>query len=92
MCVSNTLEPRCTRSNTRRALSVLFLVVGGLVVKAPASRAEDPGFGSRLRFWDFPGSCHTSDFKKNGTSVVSLQGARSDRVSAGTGWPGVSIL
>ena len=34
----------------------------GLVVKASASRAEDPGFESRLR-WDFSGSSHTSDFK-----------------------------
>ena len=35
----------------------------GLVVKASASRAEDPGFESRFR-WDFSGSSHTSDFKK----------------------------
>ena len=34
----------------------------GLVVKASASRAEDPGFESRLRR-DFFGSSHTSDFK-----------------------------
>ena len=34
----------------------------GLVVRASASRAEDPGFESRLRR-DFPGSSHTSDFK-----------------------------
>ena len=37
--------------------------LGGLVVKASASRVEDPGFESRLRR-DFSGSSHTSDFKK----------------------------
>ena len=36
--------------------------LGGLVVKASASRAEDPGFESRLRR-DFSGSSHTSDIK-----------------------------
>ena len=34
----------------------------GLVVKASASGAEDPGFESRLRR-DFSGSSHTSDLK-----------------------------
>ena len=34
----------------------------GLVVKASVSRAEDPGFKSRLR-QDFSGSSHTNDFK-----------------------------
>ena len=34
----------------------------GLVVKASASRAEDPGFESRLRR-DFSRSSHTSDLK-----------------------------
>ena len=34
--------------------------LGGLVVKASASGAEDPGFESRLRR-DFSGSSHTSD-------------------------------
>ena len=34
----------------------------GLAVKAFASRAEDPGFKSRLR-WDFSASSHTSDLK-----------------------------
>ena len=36
--------------------------LGGLVVKASASRAEGPGFESRLRR-DFSGSSHTSDLK-----------------------------
>ena len=34
----------------------------GLLVKAAASRAEDPGFAFRLRR-DFSGSSHTSDLK-----------------------------
>ena len=62
----------------------------GLVVKASASRAEDPGFQSRLRR-DFPGSSHTSD-SIIGTPVATLPGAWRYRVSAGTGLPGVSIL
>ena len=64
--------------------------LAGLVVKASASGAEDPGFESRLRR-NFSGSCHTSDFK-TGTPVATMPGAWRDRVSAGTGWPGVSIL
>ena len=35
----------------------------GLVVKASASRAEDPEFDSRLRRGGFSGSSHTSDLK-----------------------------
>ena len=61
-----------------------------LVVKASASGAEDPGFESRLRR-DFSGSSHTSDLKM-GTPVATLPEAWRYRVSAGTGWPGVSIL
>ena len=64
--------------------------LGGLVVKASASGAEDPGFESRLRR-DFSGSSHTSDFKI-GTPVAILPGAWRYRVSTGTGRPGVSIL
>ena len=64
--------------------------LGGLVVKSSASRAEDPGFESRLRR-DFSGSSHTSDFKI-GTPMATLPGAWRYRVSAGIGWPGVSIL
>ena len=62
----------------------------GLVVKASASGAEDPGFESRLRR-DFSGSSHTSDLNI-GTPVATLPGAWRYRVSAGTGRPGVSIL
>ena len=60
------------------------------MVKASASGAEDPGFESRLRR-DFSGSSPTSDFKI-GTPVATLPGAWRDRVSTGTGRPGVSIL
>ena len=62
----------------------------GQVVKASASRAEDPEFESRLRR-DFSGSSHTSDLNF-GTRVATLSGAWRYRVSAGTGRPGVSIL
>ena len=69
--------------------TVSYRIVG-LVVKASASRAENPGFESRLRR-DFSGSSHTSDLKI-GTPVATLPSAWRYRVSAGTGWPGVSIL
>ena len=62
----------------------------GLMAKVSASRAEDPGFESRLRR-DFFWVDHTSDLKI-GTPVATLPGAWCNRVSAGTGWPGVSIL
>ena len=62
----------------------------GLVDKASASRAEDPGFESRLRR-DFSRSSHTSD-SQLGTPLATLPGAWRSRVSAGTGRPGVSIL
>ena len=45
----------------------------GLEVTAAASRAEDPGFESRLSR-DFSGSSHTSDLKI-GTPVATLSGA-----------------
>ena len=45
------------------SLSCLIHRLVGLVVKVPASRAEGPGFESRLRL-DFSGSSHTSDLKK----------------------------
>ena len=57
----------------------------GLVVKASASGAEDPGFESRLPR-DFSGSSHTSD-SKIGTPVATLPGAWHNRVSAETGRP-----
>ena len=63
----------------------------GLVVNASASRAEDIGFDSCLHCGNFSGSSHTSDLKI-ATPVASLPHAWQYRVSAGTGWPGVSIL
>ena len=51
------------------------------MVKASASRAEDPGFEPPLRR-DFPGSSHTSDLKI-GTAVATLPGAWRYRVSTG---------
>ena len=76
-----------------RKSSVISLISNslvGLVVKASALRTEDPGFESRLRR-DFSGSSHTSDLKIS-TPVEALPGAWRYRVSAETGWPGVSIL
>ena len=64
--------------------------LGGLVVKASSSGAEDLEFKSRLR-WDLSGSSHTCDLKI-GTPVATLPNAWQYKVSAGTGWPGVSIL
>ena len=63
----------------------------GLVVKASASRAEDPGFDSHLRCGDFPGSSDTSDVK-SGTPVAALPIAWCYMVSAGVGWPGIRTL
>ena len=62
----------------------------GLVVKASASRAEDPGSNPACA-GIFPGSNHTSDLQI-GTPVATLPGAWRYTVSAGTGRPGVSIL
>ena len=45
----------------------------GLVVKASASRVEDPEFDSRLRRGDFSGSNHTSDFKIGTPVAVPCQ-------------------
>ena len=70
-------------------LSLDHLVVQ--VVEVSASRAEDPEFDSHLRCGDFFGLSHTSDLKI-GTPVATLSGAWGYRVSAGTVWPGVSIL
>ena len=62
----------------------------GLVVRRPPRERKIPGLNpacARI----FLGSSHTSDFKI-GTPVATLPGAWHYRVSAGTGWPGVSIL
>ena len=62
----------------------------GVVVKASASRAEDPRFNPACAKI-FAGSSHTCDLKI-GTPVATLPGAWRDRVSAGTGRPSVIIL
>ena len=56
-----------------------------------ALRVEDQGFDSGLRCGEFSGSSHTSDLKI-GSPVATLQGTWHYGVSAGTGWPGVSVL
>ena len=62
----------------------------GLVVKASASRADDPGFDFLFRR-DFPGLSHINDLKI-ATPVATLPGVWRYRVSAGTGRSGVSML
>ena len=66
-------------------LCLLFDRLVGLVVKGSISRAEDPGFESHLH-QDF-----SSDLKI-GTPVAILPDVWWYRVSAGAGWPDVSIL
>ena len=61
------------------------------MVKASASEVADLGFNSRFHRGDFSRLGHASDLKI-GTPVATLPGAWCYRVSAGTGWPGVSIL
>ena len=87
---SRTGALHCDRVDSKLDLQLANRLVG-LVVKASAPRAADPGFDSRLRSGDFCGSSHTSDLKI-GAPVASLSGAWRYRVSAGTGWPVVSIL
>ena len=71
--------------------SLIMHCLVGLVVKASASRTEDPGFESRLRRDFFRGRVIPVT-SKLGTPVATLPGAWRYRVSARTGWPGVSIL
>ena len=61
------------------------------MVKASASRATDPGFDSRFCRGSFSRSSHTSNLR-TGTPEATLSGIWPFRDSAGTGWPGVSIL
>ena len=62
----------------------------GLVVRRPPRERKIPGSNPACA-GIFSGSSHTSDLKI-GTPVATLPGAWLYRVSAGTGWPGVSIL
>ena len=89
----------CWRFSSQSALFHLFSAfchflflyhLVGLVVKVSASRAADPGFDSCLSCGDFSGWSHTIDLK-TGTPVATLPGTWHYRVSAGTGWPDVSI-
>ena len=70
MAFNNCNDPQY--STQHRQLGGLFHRLAGLVVKASASGAEDPGCESRLR-QDFFGSGHTSDLI--GTPVATLPGA-----------------
>ena len=79
----------CVRLNRERKTQSVNRLVGQ-VVNAFAPKAEIPDFESRLRR-DFSGSSHTSDLKI-GTPVATLPGVWRYRVSAETGWPGVSVL
>ena len=68
-----------------------------MVVKASASRAADQGSISVFAVGIFPGRVSSETFKtqnknKKGTPEATLPGAWHDTVSAGTDWPGVSIL
>ena len=56
----------------------------GLVVKASASRAKDPGFKSHLRR-DFSGLSHTSDLQ-NGTPAPGVIGSALGPVSVYCDW------
>ena len=61
-----------------------------LVVVSPW-RVADPRYDSCFLCGDFYGSSPTSDLKI-GTPVATLPDAWHCRVSAETGWPGISIL
>ena len=62
----------------------------GLVVRRPPRERKIPGSNPACA-GIFSGSSHTYD-SKIGTPVATLPGAWRYRVSAGTGWPSVSIL
>ena len=62
----------------------------GLVVRHPPREGKIPGSYTTCA-GNFSGLSHTSDLQI-GTPVATLPDAWRYRVSAGTGWPGVSIL
>ena len=59
--------------------------------RSSASMIPDPRLRFRLCLGSFSRSSHTSGLKI-GDPVATLPGARSHRASAGTGWPGASML
>ena len=61
------------------------------MLKASASRTEDLGLIPAVALDLFSRSSHGGD-EKIGTPVATLPRSWRDRVSAGTGWPGVIIL
>ena len=65
--------------------------LAGLVAKASTSRADGPGFESRLRR-DFSGVESYQWLENWHSSGYPAKRLTFYRVSAGTGWPGVSIL
>ena len=79
------------------AISLITLSSSAFLTALFAPTAEDPGFDSRLHKGGRggggggSGSSPTSDLKI-GTQVAALRGTWRYKVSAGTGWPGISIL
>ena len=65
--------------------SFLVTRLVGVVVKASASVAEDPGFDSR-------GFFRVESYLKTGTPVATLPGTWPYSISAGTGSPGFTRL
>ena len=64
----------------------------GLGLRRPPRERKFPG-SNPANTGIFPGSRHTIDFKNLiGTPLAALPSAWRYRVSAGTGWSGVSIL
>ena len=82
------LSVACLMSQQHASVSQHRLV--GLVVRRPPRERKVPGSNPACA-GIFSGSSHTSDLNI-GTPVATLPGAWRDRVNAGTGWPGVSIL
>ena len=84
--IASLLLPRpclsCYRSVNLPVCLFTRVLVCPAVCAGVLSRAEDPGFNSRLRR-DCSGSSHTSDFKI-GSPVATLPGTWRDRVNAGT--------
>ena len=88
----NRLSPSRSHTSSHTytlALSLAHRLVG-LVVRRPPRERKIPGSNPACAGF-FSGSSHSSD-SKIGTPVSTLPNAWRYRVSAETGWPGVSIL